>query len=98
MSNVTGVQVTNNAAPLRATRRRTTVKKMGVTKRGADVPKSARRLPVSKADLLEVAWSFAAIAHDHGCDDDGATLARLVEELNVYRERRGARRLVPSAT
>ncbi len=69
--------------------------RMGVMKRGADVPVSARKLTVSKADLLEVAWSLAALAHDHGCDDAEATFARLVEELNVYRDRRGVRRLSP---
>lgn len=57
------------------------------------MPVAARRLPVSKADLLEVAWSLAAISHEGGCDDAEATLARLLEELNLYRERRGMRRL-----
>ena len=65
----------------------------GVFKRVADVPKEARRLPISKADLLEVAWSLASLAHEHGCEDGNATLSRLVEELNVYRDRRGAGRL-----
>ncbi len=67
----------------------------GAFKRVADVPRSARVLGVSKADLLEVAWSLAATAHEGGCDDEIGTLARLVEELNVYRERRGVRRLAP---
>ena len=65
----------------------------GVFKRTAQVPVMARRLPVSKADLLEVAWSLAAIAHEGGCDDAESTLARLLEELNLYREQRGMRRL-----
>ena len=65
----------------------------GIVKRGADVPDAARALPVSKADLLEAAWSLAAISHESGCDDEEATLTRLVEELNIYRARRGARPL-----
>jgi len=65
----------------------------GVFKRTAEVPRAARMLSVSKADLLEVAWSLAATAHDSGCDDAEATLTRLREELNVYRARRGLRPL-----
>jgi hypothetical protein len=61
-------------------------------KRCAEVPPAALRLGyhVSKADLLEAAWYLASIAHADGCDDDGATYVRLLDEINLLREHRGA--------
>jgi hypothetical protein len=59
-------------------------------KRRAEVPAAALRLGyhVSKADLLEAAWYLASVAHDKGCDDEGATYARLLQEINLLREHR----------
>jgi hypothetical protein len=67
---------------------------MSGVKRAASVPREARLLAhrVSKSDLLEVAWSLAALANDAGSvDDDVSTLSRLVDELNAQRENRGLR-------
>lgn len=59
-------------------------------KRGADAPREALDLDVSKADLLEAAWELASLCNDgEGCDDAPATLAKLVETLNGARERSG---------
>lgn len=68
---------------------------MAGVKRIADVPKAALALAekVSKADLLEAAWSLASLCHEGGCDDDAGTLTRLVEELDRGRARRGRGRL-----
>lgn len=49
---------------------------------------------VSKAELLEVAWSLAALCNEAGsADDDASTFKRLVEEVNTLRINRGARPL-----
>jgi hypothetical protein len=64
---------------------------MSGMKRYANVPREARLLEVSKADLLEVAWELASLCNDgDGVDDVAATYRKLVETLNGARERRGA--------
>ena len=70
----------------------------GLTKRRADVPQEALALAedVSKAELLEVAWSFASLCNfGEGHGDDAATMSRLYEELNTLRENRRAKPLPP---
>lgn len=67
----------------------------------AAVPTEALELfeHVSKAELLEVAWQLAGLANDAGsADDDASTRARLVEEINLLRDQRGARKLPRSLT
>ena len=64
---------------------------MGIFKRYAEVPREARLLDVSKADLLEAAWELASLCNDgEGADDTAATYRKLVETLNGARQRRGA--------
>jgi hypothetical protein len=67
--------------------------RFGVMKRVAMAPPVAirRRLPpLSKADLLEVAWALAALSNNAGSvDDDESTLDRLIEEVNTWRAMRG---------
>jgi hypothetical protein len=63
----------------------------GYGKRVAKVPREADLLDVSKADLLEAAWELASLANDgDGCDDEAATMRKLVETLNGARARRGS--------
>jgi hypothetical protein len=63
-------------------------------KRLAEVPLPVARLgaQVSKADLLEAAYWLAA-AVGESCDDENEALSNLLQELNVHRERRGAKPL-----
>jgi hypothetical protein len=64
-------------------------------KRRAEVSRRARGWAerVSKADLLEAALSLASLCSGaDSCDDEEAALDRLVEEVNLYREGRGARK------
>ena len=71
------------------------------TKRVANVPREAFLLAidVSKADLLEAAWSLASLSNDgEGADDHAATLKRLHEELSTLRENRGEKPLPPLDT
>lgn len=70
----------------------------GLGKRVAEVPHEARYLAenLSKADLLEMAWALASLCNQgEGCDDDAATLRRLHEEANTWRENRGGQPLPP---
>ncbi len=64
-------------------------------KRIAVVPQRVRWIGsrVSKADLLEAAYHLASVAHDMGCDDEGANVDRLLAELNLHRQSRGAKPL-----
>ena len=45
---------------------------------------------ISKAEFAEAALSLAAACSDGGCDDLEAGTTRLIEEINLGRERRGA--------
>jgi hypothetical protein len=63
-------------------------------KRTANVPPVARLFAgtVSKADLLEAAWHLAGLASE-GYGNDGAHLARLVEEIQAIRANAGRKPL-----
>lgn len=63
-------------------------------KRRAEVTAAVSRLgaTVSKADLLEAAYWLAA-ASGESCDDEDEALRGLIDELNVHRESRGAKKI-----
>jgi len=60
-------------------------------KRRPEVPRRAARMAglCSKADFLEAAYHLASLAHDGGCDDVDGSCVRLLEELNLVRQRAG---------
>ena len=68
----------------------------GRLKRRPELPNEAGGIlcEVSKAELLEVAWSLASLCNNAGSsDDNGSTRERLLEEINAMRTARGARLL-----
>lgn len=68
------------------------------SRRIAEVSQEALDLAerLSKADLLEMAWALASLCNQgEGCDDNAATLRRLYEEANIWRENRGESPLLP---
>lgn len=67
----------------------------GKGKRWAEVPKGVHAIGamVSKADLLEVAFTLASLDAPEGCDDAEAGCRSLLEALNHERDRRGAKPL-----
>lgn len=67
--------------------------------RPANVPRAAAILDeyVSKADLLEIAYSLASLLNDAGsCDDEASTVARMLEEINTFRAFRKVKPLDPA--
>lgn len=70
------------------------MRRPGVTKRRPELPPEAKGIleAVSKADLLEAAWWLAG-ACGESADDGAETRQRLIQELNILRANRGARRL-----
>ena len=64
----------------------------GVTKRVAQVPRPYRGMlhDLSKADLMEIAWSLGSLCNGgNSLDDDAATFERLEKEANTQRLNQG---------
>ena len=71
---------------------------MAKTMQRANVPAGAQALgeKLTKIDLLELAWDFAALSNEVGADDIPATLDRLVAMVNERRAMRHAKPLAVS--
>jgi len=68
----------------------------GIGKRRPELPIAASGIigEATKADLMEAAWHLASLANAAGSSDDHySTRARLIQEINLCRQRRGARPL-----